>query len=128
MPQFLTASSQTPEELATHFSSFWDSFLEWGKSYLPRLVAAIVILLVGWYLVKWICRSVKKAMSRGKTDAGVTSFVNSALKIVLLLVVAAQLGLQINSIIAALGAAAVAIALAVKDSLSNVARHSDYHH
>lgn len=125
MPQFLTASSQTPEELATHFSSFWDSFLEWGKSYLPRLVAAIVILLVGWYLVKWICRSVKKAMSRGKTDAGVTSFVNSALKIclwiVLLLVVAAQLGLQINSIIAALGAAAVAIALAVKDSLSNVA-------
>ena len=34
---------------------------------------------------------------------------------------AAQLGLQINSIIAALGAAAVAIALAVKDSLSNVA-------
>ena len=27
---------------------FWDSFLEWGKSYLPRLVAAIVILLVGW--------------------------------------------------------------------------------
>lgn len=76
MPQFLTASSQTPEELATHFSSFWDSFLEWGKSYLPRLVAAIVILLVGWYLVKWICRSVKKAMSRGKTDAGVTSFVN----------------------------------------------------
>ena len=117
MPQFLTASSQTPEELATHFSSFWDSFLEWGKSYLPRLVAAIVILLVGWYLVKWICRSVKKAMSRGKTDAGVTSFVNSALKIclwiVLLLVVAAQLGLQINSIIAALGAAAVAIALAV---------------
>ena len=81
-----------PEELATHFSSFWDSFLEWGKSYLPRLVAAIVILLVGWYLVKWICRSVKKAMSRGKTDAGVTSFVNSALKIclwiVLLLVVA----------------------------------------
>ena len=125
MPQFLTASSQTPEELATHFSSFWDSFLEWGKSYLPRLVASIVILLVGWYLVKWICRSVKKAMSRGKTDAGVTSFVNSALKIclwiVLLLVVAAQLGLQINSIIAALGAAAVAIALAVKDSLSNVA-------
>lgn len=125
MAQFLTASSQNPEELAAHFTTFWNSFLEWGKAYLPRLIAAIVILLVGWYLVKWICRSVKKAMSRGKTDAGVTSFVNSALKIclwiVLLLVVAAQLGLQVNSIIAALGAAAVAIALAVKDSLSNVA-------
>lgn len=125
MLQLLTASSQSSEELASHFSSFWNSFLDWGKAYLPRLIAAIVILLIGWYLVKWICRSVKKAMTRGKTDAGVISFVNSALKIclwiVLLLVIAAQLGLQVNSIIAALGAAAVAIALAVKDSLSNVA-------
>ena len=93
------------------------------------LVAAIVILLVGWYLVKWICRSVKKAMSRGKTDAGVTSFVNSALKIclwiVLLLVVAAQLGLQINSIIAALGGHRPG---GEGQPLQCGQRHSDYHH
>ena len=70
MPQFLTAFVSNTGGARHPLQLFLGFLFRMGKSYLPRLVAAIVILLVGWYLVKWICRSVKKAMSRGKTDAG----------------------------------------------------------
>ena len=126
MPQFLTASSQTPEELATHFSSFWDSFLEWGKSYLPRLVAAIVIpagrLVLGKMDLPFREEGRPPPAGKGGGGAPCVPSLNPPFDGCLFGVGGGRaLGLQINSIIAALGAAAVAIALAVKDSLSNVA-------
>lgn len=64
-------------------------------------------------------------MLRGKADQAAISFVCSfslcALRIIVIISAVAQLGVNVNSIIAAVGAAAVTVGLALKDSMSNIA-------
>lgn len=103
------------------FSQLWDWFL----SFLPNLIATILVLILGWWLSKVICKIVINAMKRSKADITVVSFLKSTLNIILKILVivsaASTLGFDMTGIITALGAAAVAIGLALKDSLANVA-------
>lgn len=107
-------------------------FLEWVEghwnlieSILKTFFESALILVIGWWAVGIVTRSVKKIMIKAKVDAGIVSFIMSILKIVLriivLLSVADHIGIPTAPLITALGAAAVTAGLAIKDSLSNVA-------
>jgi small conductance mechanosensitive channel len=92
---------------------------------LPKLIGTILVLAIGWWLSNLLVRLMRRAMERSKTDAGMVSFLCSLsqtlLKIIVAITAAAQLGMNITSIIAALGAAGLTIGLALKDSMSNIA-------
>ncbi len=97
----------------------------WFMGYLPNIIAAILILVVGFWATKIVGKIVLKAMTKGKADPTVSTFLHSlvgvTLKLVIVICVLSTLGIDMTTIITTVGAAAVTIGLALKDSLSNVA-------
>nr|WP_319487585.1 mechanosensitive ion channel family protein [uncultured Caproiciproducens sp.] len=95
------------------------------ESSLPKLIGALLILGIGWWLSNQAVRLMFRAMSHSKTDTGLVTFISSLtralLKIIVCITAAAQLGMNVSSIIAALGAAGLAIGLALKDNMANIA-------
>jgi small conductance mechanosensitive channel len=90
-----------------------------------RVVAAVAILIFGRWISMGIRGVVKRVMRRSKLDETVTKFVGSltyvALLIFVVLAALSQLGIQTTSFIAVLGAAGLAIGLALQGSLANFA-------
>lgn len=95
------------------------------QNYFPKILMSIITLLIGWWLAEKLTNTINKAMRRAKIDSGIISFSNSIFKVLfrifIILAAVATLGINVTSIIATLGAAFVAIGIALKDSLSNVA-------
>ncbi len=90
-----------------------------------KVVAAIVIFIVGRWVAKAVANFIKRMMTKSKTDEMLVKFVGSLSYIALLafVIIAAlnQLGIQTTSFIAILGAAGLAIGLALQGSLGNFA-------
>ena len=95
--------------------------IPWGLN----IIFALVIFIVGKWLVGVITRLVKKLMAKAHVDNILVNFIGSIIKTVLLLfvVIAAldQLGVNTTSLIALIGAAGLAIGLALQGSLQNLA-------
>jgi small conductance mechanosensitive channel len=93
--------------------------------YGPRLIAAIVILIVGRLLAQLIRSAVRRVLKKSKVDDLLISFVASLsyMGMIAFVVIAAlnKIGIQTTSFIAILGAAGLAIGLALQGSLSNFA-------
>ncbi len=95
--------------------------LPWGIS----IVMALVIFLIGKFVVKIIVNIAKKLMTKAKVDGILIKFIASIISTVLLLfvIIAAldQLGVNTTSMIALIGAAGLAIGLALQGTLQNLA-------
>lgn len=93
--------------------------------FLPSLLSAILLLFVGWYIIKFINRVVHKFFLKKDYDLTLERFIESliswGLKIVLFVLVITQLGVESASLVAIIGAAGLAIGLALQGSLSNFA-------
>ncbi len=104
----------------------WDLVVGLVTTYGLSVVGAIVILVVGFVIAGWVRGSVNKALSGlKKVDATLRGFFSSlayyAVVIFTVIAVLAQFGVQTTSFIAVLGAAGLAIGLALQGTLSNVA-------
>ena len=90
-----------------------------------NLVLSIIMLLVGWKVINIFSRKVKEGKLFSKVEPTARSFMNSAisitLKILLIITIAAVLGVPMTSMIAVLGSCGLAIGLALQGSLSNIA-------
>ncbi len=99
--------------------------LELLIQYAPNVIFALLIFYVGKMIAKLIQSMVKKVMSKGDVDPLIIGFTSSIVYMgVLVFVVVAslgQLGIQTTSFIAILGAAGLAIGLALQGSLANFA-------
>ena len=103
--------------------------LELGKDFLiqygPRVLAAIALFFFGKMLAKWLRRVVVRLMNKAEMDPMVTGFVASMVYIGLMVFVVmaalGQVGIQTTSFLAILGAAGLAIGLALQGSLANFA-------
>lgn len=109
-------------------NSWGDIAKEYGGKfidYLPTLIGAIVLLIVGLWVIKIIVKYLKKLFERKDYDPTLEKFtVNAAswgLKIILFVLVITQLGVESASLVAAIGAAGLAIGLALQGSLANLA-------
>ncbi|UZR95443.1 mechanosensitive ion channel family protein [Chondrinema litorale] len=93
--------------------------------YVPKVVLAIVTLLIGFAVIKSIVNAVSKGLSRKEVDPSLQPFLKSLisalLKIALIITVASMVGIQTTSFVAVLGAAGLAVGLALQGSLSNFA-------
>jgi len=103
-----------------------DLLWAWVTSFLPHLVTALVILGAGILVANWAQRALQRFLARlSRIDATLNLFLASVLRyVVLVLVVVAaltQLGVQTTSLLAVLGAAGLAIGLALQGTLSNIA-------
>jgi len=90
-----------------------------------QLLIASVIVVFGFWLTGMMIRGIKKIMVKSDTDPGLvtflTSFLSMASKILVLITAFTQLGIQMTSFIALLGAAGLAIGMAFSGTLSNFA-------
>lgn len=106
------------------WQTVWENLLRGLASFFGDLVLAALIFIVGWFLARLAARLTKKAISRGKVDALVASFVGSLVKALVMIAAAvsavAQLGINITSLVAALGAAGLTASFALQGSLSNL--------
>ena len=85
----------------------------------------IVTILIGLIVIKLILGFTRRALKRSSIDAVLYTFIVNAIKIVSVIILVTMclgiLGVQMSTIVAVLGAAGAAIALALKDSLANIA-------
>lgn len=90
-----------------------------------KVLAALVILIIGRWVAKWLRHVIERMMHKGKTDPIIIGFVSSiayvALMVFVVIAALGQLGIQTTSFIAVLGAAGLAIGLALQGSLANFA-------
>ena len=112
-------------EKIANIKTISEEYLEKFVYFLPDLLGAILWLVIGWWLIKLIIGYLKKFFDRRKHDPALTKFLlnlaNGALLILLLISVVGMLGIETTSFIAILGAAGLAIGLALQGSLSNFA-------
>ena len=105
--------------------NLWNQVSELLSSFGLSLFIALTILIVGRQVIKIVIKVISSALERSNTEDTVRIFVTNLLNTLLMIVVfiAAinQLGIQTTSIIAVLGAAGLAIGLALQGSLSNFA-------
>lgn len=104
---------------------FTKFFTDKLKEFLPELIAAVVVFIVGRFLIKLLLKAIDKALEKKNSDKTVRRFIQSSCRVIMLIfltvICLSIIGVPMTSIIAALSAAGLAIGLALKDSLSNVA-------
>ena len=106
-----------------------DSYLQQANDmaieYLPKLGLAIVTLIIGLWIINAFIRFLKKTMTKRDVDPSLIPFTaslaNVILKAMLLISVASMVGIQTTSFVAILGAAGLAVGLALQGSLANFA-------
>ncbi|WP_430906659.1 mechanosensitive ion channel family protein [Maribacter sp. 2-571] len=112
-------------EEITNYREHIDNAIDWLWAALPNLIMAMVIFIVGLWIVRFINRMVRRFFEKKDYDPTLESFLQSfigaALKIILFILVVTQLGVKSSSLVAIIGAAGLAIGLALQGSLSNFA-------
>lgn len=92
---------------------------------LPSLVFALIFLLFGLFVIRQIMRILKRASKHSNMDGIMASFLRSIIKIVLymllIVITLSILDVPMDSIVAVIASAGVAVGLALKDSLANLA-------
>ena len=90
-----------------------------------KILFAVILLIVGKYIIGAVRRLTAKAFARSNADTGVSQFTDSIIKYglytVLVILVVTSFGVNLSSITAILAAAGVAVSLALQDVISNFA-------
>jgi small conductance mechanosensitive channel len=90
-----------------------------------NLIVCIIILFAGFWLAKMLSKGIKKVLRKSNTDQGLvtflTSFLSMVMKILVVITAISQIGIEMTSFVALLGAAGLAIGMAFSGTLSNFA-------
>jgi small conductance mechanosensitive channel len=116
----------TAAELSGEVGTFLSALSAWAAVALPRLIGALALLVVGWWIAGRVERALRAVLSRQShidvmLGDVIASLARYAILVVILVAVLGQLGIQTTSILAALGAIGLAIGLALQGTLSNIA-------
>ena len=117
--QILSSESLSMNQITT----YGQQFQALAMLYLPRVLVAGLALVVGWWAVGWVSRLIAAAARRLDVSLAsfLTSLVNIVLKVLLLITVAGMIGFETTSFVAILGAAGLAVGLALQGTLANFA-------
>jgi len=100
-----------------------DTLTLWVTAYSMKIIAAVLIFVIGKWIAKKVSNLFIKLLEKNKVDVTLTRFLHSivyyTLVVVVLIAAAGQLGINTASFLTIVGAAGLAIGLALKDSLSN---------
>ncbi|MCG2461422.1 mechanosensitive ion channel [Flavobacteriaceae bacterium F89] len=112
-------------EILDNSKEYLEKAMSWAWELLPSLISAILILVIGLWIVRFINRLVRRFFEKKDYDLALESFlqsfINITLKVVLFVLVITQLGVQSSSLIAIVASAGLAVGLALQGSLANFA-------
>ena len=101
------------------------SLLDWGTTAGKHILAALVIFIVGRFLISFINKMVARLLERRKVEPSIQSFVRSfvsiLLTVLLIVAVVSKLGVETTSFAALLASAGVAVGMALSGNLQNFA-------
>ncbi|MBT8378959.1 MAG: mechanosensitive ion channel [Ignavibacteria bacterium] len=114
------------EELNTNqVQNYSQKAIDLVIEYAPDLILAIIVLVVGLFIIKLIVKATNRAMERSEVDISLRKFLSRLfgilLKVLLLISVASMVGIATTSFVAILGAAGLAVGLALQGGLANFA-------
>lgn len=108
-------------EVSQHLNNLYGLIIEWG----PKVIGAIFVLVVGLWVVKIITRSIGRNFEKRRIDASLRPFlvalISTVLKVLVIISVMGMVGIEMTSFIAIIGAAGLAIGLALSGALQNFA-------
>lgn len=107
------------------FQEYLDMIFKLIVEYSPKVIYALILLVVGLFIIKLLTKATKKVMRKQRVEETLVKFLsnlfNWALKALLFVAVIAKLGIATTSFAAIIGAAGLAVGLALQGSLSNFA-------
>ncbi len=112
----------SPHQLDAYTAMMWT----WAVTFIPHLVTAIFIMVIGYMLASWLGGGARKLLDRaGHLDVAVRPVIAAVVRYTILILILtaalAQIGVQTASLLAVLGAAGLAIGLALQGTLTNIA-------
>ena len=121
--------TETVTQTVESMNQFWhkarDFFTDVLLANVPRIIIALVLLWVGFRLVNYLTRMVRKIMQAREMDKSLQDFLGSLigimLKVLIIMSVMQMIGVAVTSFIAILGAAGLAIGMALQGTLQNFA-------
>ncbi len=112
-------------EQATFLASYLDKTMDFAVEFVPNIIDGIIVLIIGFWLTKQITKAVKKTLEKSKIDISLIPFLisltNISLKTLVIISVMGMVGIEMTSFIAILGAAGLALGLALSGTLQNFA-------
>ncbi len=119
------AAKQMIEKPADTLSKWSEMAVQFALDKGPSVAGALILLIVGWMLAGWVRRGVRTGCERAKFDLTLSKFLANVSKWVLLAFVGitslGTLGVSVTGFAAILGAAGLAIGLALQGNLGNLA-------
>lgn len=104
---------------------YFRNFIDVLIAYSPKLISALLVLIVGLYLIRLIIRIVNKIMIRREVEPTLANFVSDillwGLRLLLVVTFISRLGIETTSFVAILGAMGLAVGMSLQGSLSNFA-------
>jgi len=112
-------------EIGTQLNEIVSKLIASGIDLGERILGALVIFIVGKFLVNWANKLLAKVLAKRKVEAGVQTFLKSMANILLMimlgLAVIGRLGIELTGFAALLASAGVAIGMALSGNLQNFA-------
>ncbi len=100
---------------------FNDFIMQYGMSF----ILALAVLVIGWWVIGRILKAIDYSLDKANVEVTLQrfllSFIGIVLKMILVIIFASMVGVETASLIAMLGAAGLAVGLALQGSLSNLA-------
>jgi small conductance mechanosensitive channel len=113
--------AKTNEFFGVKYSEIQDLLVHIGTN----IVLSIVILVAGFWISNLVTRAIRKVLNKSNTDEGLVTFMSSftslVFKVMVVVSAISQLGVEMTSFVALLGAAGLAIGMAFSGTLSNFA-------
>ena len=113
------------DEVAEYISDVLKVLAEYAVKYGGRLVFALLLLLIGFRIIKMLNKKISKAKVFDKIESSTRNFMfkvlDVAAKVLLVVLAASVLGVPMASVVAVIGSAGLAIGLALEGSLGNIA-------
>lgn len=110
-----------PEKLQEYLGQLVD----WVVYFAPKILMAVLILFVGFFIVKRVSKVIKKGLEKTNMDIEITEFLSSLLesimKLAVILFAVSMLGIEMTAIIGLLAAAGFAVGMALQGFLGNFA-------
>ncbi len=113
------------DEQVTIANKYFDKAIDFGFEYAPKLVGGIIVLIIGLWITRMVTKGVGKSLEKSKIDQSLVPFLKSltniALKALVAITVMGMIGIQMTSFVAILGAAGLAVGMALSGTLQNFA-------
>lgn len=104
---------------------YGEDLMDWAVKFAPKLILAILVLFIGFWLSKKIIRLIQRPLQAAKISPEISGFLNSildvALKLAVILMAAGIIGFQVSSLLGILAAIGFAVGLALQGFLGNFA-------